>query len=49
MVVFPLKCTLIPYLPQMCLKLLTVPCVYGMTTCPMVLVGPGLVLVVLVS
>ena len=48
-VVFPLKFTLMPYLPQMCFKLSDVPCMYGMTTCPMVLMGPGFVLVVLVS
>ena len=42
MVMFPLKCTLMPYLPQMCLKLSTTPFVYGMTTCPTVELGPGL-------
>ena len=36
MVVFPLKCTCIPYLPHMCLMLSAVPLVYGMTVCPMV-------------
>ena len=36
MVVFPLKCTCIPYLLHMCLILSAVPLVYGMTICPMV-------------
>ena len=39
MVVLPLKCTCIPYLPQMCLKLSTIPFVYGITTCPTVALG----------
>ena len=39
MVVLPLKCTFIPYLPQMCLKLSTNPFVYGTTTCPTVELG----------
>ena len=38
-VVLPLKCTCIPHLPQMCLKLSTIPFVYGITTCPTVDVG----------
>ena len=36
MVVFPLKCTCIPYLPHMCFILSAVPLVYGMTIWPMV-------------
>ena len=43
MVVLPLKCTCIPYLPQMCLKLSTIPFVYGTTTCPTVDLGFGMV------
>ena len=35
MVVFPLKCTCIPYLPHMCFILSAVPLVYGMAICPM--------------
>ena len=35
MVVFPLKCTCIPYLLHMCFKLSAVPLVYGMTIRPM--------------
>ena len=34
MVLIPLKCTWIPYLPQTCLILSEVPFVYGMTMCP---------------
>ena len=34
MVVFPLKCTCIPYLLHICLMLSAVPFVYGMTICP---------------
>ena len=46
MVVFPLKCTCIPYLLHVCLILSAVPLVYGMTICPMVfLVGLLLVMV----
>ena len=43
MVVLPLKCTWIPELPQMCLKLLAIPLVYGITTWPIVdlLTGQG--------
>ena len=36
MVVLPLKCTCIPYLPHVCLILSAIPLVYGMTICPMV-------------
>ena len=48
MVVLSLKCTCMPYLPQMCLILSTVLFVYGMTTCPTMdlfleVVGCGLV------
>ena len=39
MVVLPLKCTCIPYLPQMCLKLSAIPFVYGISTCPTVDLG----------
>ena len=44
MVVLPLKCTWMPYLPQMCLKLLAIPLVYGITTWPIVdlLAGDGI-------
>ena len=47
MIVLPLKWTCIPYLPQTCLILSTIPLVYGMTTCPTVdfflgVVGSGL-------
>ena len=46
MVVFPLKCICIPYLPHMCFILSAVPFVYGMTIWPMVfLVVLALVLV----
>ena len=46
MVVFPLKCTCIPYLLHMCFILSDVPLVYGMTICPMVFfVGLLLVMV----
>ena len=55
MVVFPLKCTCIPYLLHMCFILSAVPLVYGMTIWPMdflfvlalVLVLVGLLLLVL--
>ena len=33
MVVFPLKCTCIPYLPHVCFILLAIPFVYGMMIC----------------
>ena len=36
MVVFPLKCTCIPYLPHVCFIHLAIPFVYGMTICPTV-------------
>ena len=36
MVVFPLKCTCIPYLPHVCLILSAVPLVYGIIICSMV-------------
>ena len=39
MVVLPLKCTCILYLPQMYLKLSAIPFVYGITTCPTVDLG----------
>ena len=44
MVVLPLKCTWIPYLPQICLKLLAIPLVYDITTWPIVdlLAGEGI-------
>ena len=35
-VVFPLKCTCIPYLPHVCFILSAIPFVYGMTMCPTV-------------
>ena len=43
MVLLPLKCTWIPYLPQMCLKLSAIPLLYGITTWPIVdlLAGEG--------
>ena len=47
MVVFPLKCTCMPYLPHICLILSAVPLVYGMTICPMVLLVALLLVVVL--
>ena len=47
MVVFPLKCTCMPYLPHMCLILSAVPLVYGMTICPILALLVGLLLVVL--
>ena len=34
MVVLPLQCNCIPYLPQMCLKLSAIPFVHGITTWP---------------
>ena len=46
-VVLPLKCTCISYLPQMYLKLSTSPFVYGITTCPTVELGLAVVGVVL--
>ena len=57
MVVFPLKCTCIPYLPHMCFILSAVPLVYGMTISPvdflvvlaLVLVLVKLLLVMLLS
>ena len=48
MVVFPLKCTCIPYLLHMCLMLSAVPLVYGMTICPMIFFV-GLLLVVVLG
>ena len=45
-VVFPLKCTCIPYLPHICLKLFTSPFVYDITTCPTVELDHELVVVV---
>ena len=36
MMVLPLKCTCIPYLPHICLILLAAPFEYGMTICPTV-------------
>ena len=45
-VVLPLKCTCIPYLPHMCLKLSASSFVYGITTCPTVELGLELVVVV---
>ena len=48
MVVFPLKCTCMPYLPHICFILSAVPLVYGMTIWPMdLLVVLVLVLVLL--
>ena len=47
MVVFPLKCTCIPYLPHMCLILSAVPLVYGITIFPMVFFVDLLLVVVL--
>ena len=48
MVVFPLKCTCIPYLLNVCLILSAVPLVYGMTICPIVYLV-GLLLVVMMG
>ena len=48
MVVLPLKCTCIPYLPHVCLILSAIPLVYGMTICPMVFFV-GLLLVVMMG
>ena len=44
MVVWPLKCTWIPYLQQTCLKLSAIPLVYGITIWPIVdsLAGEGI-------
>ena len=47
-VVLPLKCTCIPYLPQMCMKLSASPFVYGITYCPTVELDLVVVVVVLV-
>ena len=44
MVVLPWKCTCIPYLPHICLMLLAIPFVYGMKTCPTVVLFPLLLL-----
>ena len=44
MFVLPLKCTFIPHLPQMCLKLSASPFVYGITTCPTVDLGLEMVI-----
>ena len=47
MVVFPLKCTCMPYLPHMCLILSAVPLVYGMAICSILALLVGLLLVVM--
>ena len=49
MVVFPLKCTCIPYLLHICLMPSAVPFVYGMTICPIVALFVCLLLVVLLA
>ena len=49
MVVLPLKCTCIPYLPHMCLILSAVPLVYGMAICPILALLVDLLLVVMVG
>ena len=44
-VVFPLKCTYMPYLSHVCFILLAIPFVYGMTICPTVALFPCLLFV----
>ena len=44
-VVFPLKCACIPYLPHVCFILSAIPFVYGMTTCPTVVLFTCLLMV----
>ena len=48
-VVFPLKYICMPYLPHVFLKLSTSPCVYGMTTYPMVDFGLEMVVVTVLT